>query len=172
MPRSDRPVEPAMPNRSENRFQTNLMVVLHTLLSDREAAEKRLKEYGYRDVRRDIGLLIHLVNKLQTEMLSTMPDRRIGYYQRMARDAQIIVDFPGPVRTKRSVLVDVEDLAVMCEAAMKSECIMCMRDGREIRRCALHEVLLSLAPPTEVLKVGCEYRGAASQLIQGNDVTI
>ena len=164
--------EKTMPNRAENRFQTNLMVVLHTLLSDREKAEERLTEYGYKNVRRDIGLLIHLTNKLQEEMLSTMPDRRIGYYQRMAREAQIIVDFPGPVKTGRELLVDVRDLAHITEAAMRSECIMCMRDGREIRRCPLRNALLSVAPPTEISRIGCEYRGAASQLVHDEDVVI
>ena len=161
-----------MPTRAENRFQTNLMVVLHTLLSDREAAERRLREYGYKNARRDIGLLIWLVSKLQDEMLSTMPERRYWYYRRMAQEAQIIVDFPGPVRKSRGLLVDVQDLAAMTEAAMKSECIMCMRDGREIRRCRLRDALISVAPPTEISRIGCEYRGAASQLVQDQDVII
>lgn len=164
--------EKSMPDRRENRFMTNLMVVLHTILSDRDAAEKRLREYGYRDVRRDIGLLVHLVNKLQEEMLDTMPERRIGYYQRMAREAQIVIDFPGPVPRARSLLVDVRDLAAITQAAMENECAMCVRDGREVKNCRLRDALITVAPPTEWSKTGCEYRSPASQLIQGEDITI
>lgn len=151
---------------------TNLMVVLHTILSDRAAAEKRLKEYGYRNVRRDTGLLIWLVNRLQEQMLATMPLRRLSYYQRMAQEAQIVIDFPGPAPKGRSILVDVRDLAAITEAAMQNECAMCVRDGREIKNCRLRDALLTVAPPTEFSAAGCEYRNPASQLVQGEDVTI
>ena len=161
-----------MPNRAENRFQTNLMVILHTLLSDREAAEKRLREYGYKWARRDIGLLISLDNRLQEQMLSTMPDRRIAYYQKMAKEAQIVVEFPGAARTDRHVMMEVEDLAALAEAAMRGECAMCIKEGRDVKRCRLREALLPVAPPTEWSRNGCEYRQQAGQLIQGDEVTI
>ena len=164
--------EKTMPNRKENRFMTNLMVVLHTLLSDREAAEKRLMEYGYRYAKRDIALLIAMDNRLQEQMLSTMPDRRIAYYQKMANEAQIVIEFPGAVKLDRHVLMEVEDLGALAEAAMRGECAVCIRDGREVKRCRLRDALLPIAPPREFSRVGCEYRRPASQLIQGEDVTI
>ena len=164
--------EKTMPTRKENRFMTNLMVVLHTLRSDRDAAEARLKAYGYRWSRRDTGLLIHLVDKLQAELLETMPDKRIGYYRRMAQEAQIVIDYPGPVPRKNSLLIDTQDLAAITEAAMRHECAMCIRDGREIRDCRLREALLPIAPPAEFSRTGCEYRQPASQLVQGEDITI
>lgn len=163
---------PSPPDRRENRFMTNLMVVLHTILSDRDAAEKRLKEYGYKNVRRDIGLLVYLVDKLQREMLETMPERRLNYYARMAKEAQIVIDFPGAVPRGRHLLVEVRDLAAITEAAMRSECVLCMRDGREVKNCRLREALITVAPPSEWSRTGCEYRNPASQLIQGEDVTI
>ena len=165
-------VAPSPPDRRENRFMTNLMVVLHTILSDRDAAEKRLKEYGYKNVRRDIGLLVYLVDKLQREMLETMPERRLNYYARMAKEAQIVIDFPGAVPRGRHLLVEVRDLAAITEAAMRSECVLCMRDGREVKNCRLREALITVAPPSEWSRTGCEYRNPASQLIQGEDVTI
>lgn len=161
-----------MPNRKENRFMTNLMVILHTLLTDRDAAEARLAAYGYRYVRRDIGLLIHLVDKLQQEMCNTVPDRRIAYYQTMAREAQIVVEFPGAVPKNRHVLVGVNDLAAICETALLSECVMCVRDGREIKNCRLRAAMMTVAPPAEVSRTGCEYRTPASQLTQGEDITL
>lgn len=164
--------EKTMPNRKENRFMTNLMVILHTLISDRDAAEARLTAYGNRDARRDVGLLIWLTNRLQEQMLATMPDRRLDYYKRMAQEAQIVIDFPGPVPRGRSLLVDVRDLAAITEAAMQNECVMCTRSGREVNRCRLREALLTVAPPSEFSRTGCEYRNPASQLIQGQEVTI
>ena len=164
--------EKSMPNRKENRFMTNLMVVLHTLLSDREAAEARLMEYGYRWAKRDIGLLISLDNRLQEQMLSTIPDRRIMYYQKMAAEAQIVIEFPGAVKQSRHLLMDVDDLAAMAEAAMRGECAMCIREGRDVKRCRLRDALLPVAPPSEFSRYGCEYRQPASQLVQGDNVIL
>ena len=161
-----------MPNRKENRFMTNLMVVLHTLLSDRDAAEQRLKAYGDKWARRDIGLLLSLDNRLQEQMLMTMPDKRILYYQRMAKEAQIVVEFPGAARIDRHVLMEVDDRAALAEAAMRGECAVCIKEGRDVKRCRLREALLPVAPPTEWSRYGCEYRQPASQLIQGDEVTI
>ena len=83
----------------------------------------------------------------------------------------------GPVKTARHLLVTDKHLGAICEAAMKSECILCMREGGEINRCELREALLEAAPPTNLdesdgLFRKCEYRDAAGALVQGNDVTI
>lgn len=167
--------EKTMPNRRENRFQTNLMVMMHTLLEDKAAAIARLKAHGYRDAARDIGLLIWLNNRLQEEMLSTMPLKRLEYYEKMAREAQIVIDFPGAVKKDRWLLVSVRDLAAVTEAAMRGECAMCIREGREIRRCALHEAMLSYAPPDAAIEASplrCEFRGPAGQLIRGEEIKL
>lgn len=160
------------PNRYENRYMLNMMVVLHTLVSDREVIERRLRPW-YPEIRRDLGLLIYLTKKVQEELMTTFPDKRNAYYQRMAEVGEMVIDMPGAVPRGRHVLMDVTDAAAMAEAAMRGECAMCMRDGREIRRCRLREAMLGIAPPTEVSRTGCEYRRPASQLIQGEEeVTI
>ena len=58
---------------------------------------------------------------------------------------------------------------------MKSECILCMREGSEIGKCPLREALLETAVPTEIQEgrwEKCEYRDAAGKLVQGKDVTV
>lgn len=165
--------EPKAPlSRQEHRFMTNLMIVLHTLLSDKDKAAERLIRYGYDYVRRDIALLIALDNKLQQEMLETLPDNYVRRFQRMAQEAQIVVEYPGASRKGRQILIDVEDLGAITEAAMQGECAMCMREGREVKRCRLREALLTVAPPETVGTLGCEYRSPASQLLHGDDITI
>lgn len=160
------------PNRYENRYMLNMMVVLHTIRSDREVIEKRLRPW-YPEIRRDLGLLLHLVCKIQEELMTTFPDKRNAYYQKMAQCGEMMIDIPGAVPKGRHVMMDVEDAAAMAEAAMRGECVLCMRDGREIRRCRLREALLGIAPPAEVSRAGCEYRKPASELIQGaEEVTI
>ena len=81
------------------------------------------------------------------------------------------------MKTARHLLITDRHLAAMAEAAMKSECILCMREGSEINGCELREALLETAAPTAVqdgdsLYRKCEYREAAGQLVQGKDVTV
>lgn len=164
-------IERTNPNRYENRYMLNMMVVMHTIVSDRETIEKRLKPW-YPDIRRDAGLLIYLVKKIQEELMTTFPEKRNEYYYKIAQYGQMQVDIPGPIPKGRHLLMDVEDAAALAEAAMRGECVMCMREGREIRRCPIRTALLPIAPPSEEGGVACEYRRPASQLIQGEDVTI
>ena len=118
----------SQPNRYENRYMLNMMVVLHTLVSDREVIERRLRPW-YPEIRRDLGLLIYLTKKIQEELMTTFPDKRNAYYQRMAEVGEMVIDMPGAVPRGRHVLMDVTDAAAMAEAAMRGECAMCMRDG-------------------------------------------
>ena len=83
----------------------------------------------------------------------------------------------GPIRTARHLLVTDKHLGAICEAAMRSECVLCMREGSEIDHCELREALLEAAAPTEIQEGDspfrrCEYRDTAGQLILGKEVTI
>lgn len=165
-----------MPNRRENALMLDLMLVRNTLAKNSEAVRGRLKSvpHGWRDMR----LLWHLVNRLQQELLKTMPDRRAAYYDQMARHGQVIIDIPGPIPRGRHILITDEHLAAITEAAMRSECALCVKEGKEAQRCPIRQALLETAPPREIFGgdrprwASCEYQQAASALAQGKEVTI
>lgn len=162
------------PNRRENEFMMNLMILRNTLRTNAPACRERARAAG-KWTWRDIRLLTTLVDRIQNAMLRTMPESRDEYYSNYARHGHYELRIDGPVRTGRQLLVTDQHLAAITEAAMKSECILCMREGREIDRCELREALLEAAPPTEVESGWirrCEYRKAAGQLIEGKDVTV
>lgn len=166
-------MEKTNPNRAENRFQTNLMVLMHTLLSDRDAYVKRVTAYGDgRWARRDTGLLISLVDRLQQTLLKTMPEKRIDFYRRMTREAQIVISWPGPAKTSREILIDAEDLGAIAEAAMTGVCAMCLKEGRDVKRCRLREALMVIAPPAKVSGFTCEYRDPALALDLGEEIKL
>ena len=168
--------EPARtkPNRRENEFMLNLMVLRNTLKTNAPACRERAKAAG-KWTWRDIRLMLALVNKVQSAMLRTMPESRDDYYAAYAMHGHYELHIDGPVRTPRMLLVTDKHLASLAEAAMKSECIMCMREGSEISQCELREALLESAVPTEYQEgkwKKCEYRDAAGQLVRGEDATI
>ena len=162
------------PDRRENELMMNLMVLRNTLVRNAPAARERAKRAG-KWVWRDLRLMLRLVIKTQEALLQTMPESRRDYYTAYAMNGHYELRMDGPVRTPRHVLITDVHLGSITEAAMGSECVMCLREGSEIGKCPLREALLEVAPPTE-LQEGhwrkCEYRGAAGDLIHGRDVEI
>lgn len=162
------------PNRRENEFMMNLMILRNTLHRNAPECRERARRAG-KYVWRDIRLLTRLVDKIQEAMMETMPPGRDEYYSAYARHGHYELRIDSPVRNARHVLISDINLAAICEAAMENECLMCMREGGEINQCPLREALLEVAPPTEVRESGwrqCEYRNAAGDLIHGREITV
>ena len=162
------------PNKRENEFMMNLMVLRNSLAANAPACRERAKKAG-KWTWRDIRLMYRLVCKIQDALLRTMPESRDEYYTAYALHGHYELHIDGPVRVPKYLLVKDRHLADLADAAMRNECVMCMREGSEIGQCPLRAALLEYAPPTE-LQEGrwkkCEYRDAAGQLILGKDVTI
>ena len=166
--------EKTRPNRLENEFMMNLMILRNSLHRNAPACRERARRAG-KWVWRDIRLMMTLVDRIQNALLTTMPKSRDEYYSAYAVHGHYELHIDGPVRTARHLLITDKHLAAMAEAAMKSECVLCMREGSEIGQCPLREALLETAVPTEVqdgIFRKCEYRDAAGQLILGKDVTV
>ena len=164
------------PNRKENEFMLNLMILRNTVKQNAPACRERARLAG-KWVWRDIRLLTVLVERIQEKLLRTMPDSRDDYYRAYAQHGHYELHMNGPVRTARHILMTDKHAAALAEAAMKSECILCMREGSEIGRCELREALLESAAPSAIgdgdsLFRKCEYRDAAGALVQGKDVSI
>lgn len=164
------------PNKRENEFMLNLMVLRNTLMRNAPACRERAKLAG-KWIWRDIRLATVLICRIQEALLRTMPQSRDDYYLAYAKHGHYELHINGPIRTPRQMLITDKRLATICEAAMESECLLCMREGNEIDRCALRDALLESAVPTEIRDRDspfrrCEYRDAAGQLIHGEEVTI
>ena len=152
----------------------NLMVLRNSLHRNAPETRERARLAG-KWVWRDIRILTRLVDKVQEALLKTMPASRDEYYSAYARHGHYELHIDGPIRTPRHLLITDKHLAAIAEAAMKSECILCMREGSEISQCPLREALLETAAPTDLQEgrwVKCEYRDAAGALVQGKDVTV
>lgn len=159
------------PNKAENNFMLDLMILKNSLAVRSEAVRDRLQRvnpHAWRDLR----LLQSLVGKIQDQLIQTMPESRLEYYWALAKHGRYHLDVEGPLRQGRMVLISDINLAYLCELVMENECIMCLKDGKEVQRCPVRKALLEVAPPTEVLDFGCEYANAAGQLVNGKEVTI
>ena len=162
------------PNRTENEFMLNLMILRNALVRMGPAMQERARRAGG-NCWRDIRMMAVTVTKVQEQLIATMPPRRDDYYMTYAQHGHYELLINGPIRNPRMVLIADKYLGALCEAAMRSECIMCMREGAEIGTCLLRQALLEVVPPTEVQDGRwrkCEYRDAASSLIRDEAITI
>lgn len=162
------------PNRTENEFMLNLMILRNALVRMGPAMQERARRAGG-NCWRDIRMMAVTVTKVQEQLIATMPSRRDDYYLTYAQHGHYELMINGPIRNPRMVLIADKYLGALCEAAMRSECIMCMREGSEIGTCLLRQALLEVVPPTEVEDGRwrkCEYRDAASSLIRDEAITI
>ena len=181
-PQLNTPAEPAVPahwktapNRSENQFMMDMLLLRNAVMARAEKVKDRLgmvNPHAWRDLR----LLASLVERIQNQMLATMPDSRMEYYSALARHGRYHLDVDGPIRKGRAVVITDFKLAALCEAVMENECVMCLKDGADIEKCPIRDALLEVAPPSETQIDGavyrCEYAGAAGQLVEGRDITI
>lgn len=162
------------PNRTENEFMLNLMILRNALVAMGPVMKDRAKRAGG-NCWRDLRLMTVLCEKVQEQLIATMPSRRDDYYSTYARNGHYELKLNGPIRNPRMVLIHDKYLGAVCEAAMESECLVCMREGSEIGGCLIRQALLEVAPPTEVQDgkwARCEYRAAAGSLIKEEAVTI
>ena len=162
------------PNRRENEFMLNLMILRNALVAMGPDIRERARRAG-KTTWRDIRLMTALCCKVQEQLIGTMPASRDDYYLSYAKHGHYELCMTGPVRNKRMVLISDKYLAALCEAAMENDCCMCMREGSEIGSCMLRQALLEVAPPTDVQDGKwrkCEYRDAAGCLIHGEEVTV
>ena len=126
-----RTAEKTKPNRRENEFMLNLMILRNTLRTNAPSCRDRARLAG-KWIWRDIRLMLTLVDRIQGAMLTTMPESRDEYYSAYAQHGHYELRMDGPVKVPRHILMTDRHAAALTEAAMKSECILCMREGGEI----------------------------------------
>lgn len=167
--------ERTKPNKYENAFMIDLMILHNSLAARAGKARARLEKvnpHGWRDLR----LLLSLVERIQEQLMQTMPASREEYYMAISQFGRYHMVMEGPVTPERMVLIGDKHLGAITEMCVKSECVMCLRDGKEIERCPLRETLLEVAPPREIREdgsaLGCEYRNLAGQLLREECIEI
>ena len=169
--------EPAKtnPNRRENELMMNLLILRNGLASYSQAVQERCKEAGP-NVWRDLRLMMKLVDRVQDALLDTMPEARRDYYRAYARTGRYVLEMQRPVRKAREILISDMLLGALVDAAMENECVLCIREGRDIERCLIREALLQVAVPSRIREkdgyAPCEYRETAGQLLHGEMLTV
>lgn len=168
-------IERTKPNKWENFFMTDLMILRNSLTVKAPHCRERLEKvnrHGWRDLR----LLLSLVSRIQEDLIRTMPESRDEYYRTIARSGHYQMEINGPIHMEHNVLIGDKHLGYLLDRTMSAECLMCMRDGNEIGKCPLRDVLLEVAPPSEIKEakriIKCEYADVARQIVRDEEIEI
>lgn len=161
-----------MPNQMENIFMQDMMILRNDLVRYSESVHARLAPFP--GAWRDLRLMLHLVRKIQVQLLDTIPDKKVAQLQHIALHGKFFIEMPGPVRKNRFVTLAEGDLSVLMQAAMSNECVMCLREGKEIKRCPLRTALITATPPGKIIEnpplFCCEYRDIGCAIFRGENV--
>jgi len=115
----------------------------------------RMVPNGWRDFR----LIFATLDRLLRNLYSTIPNKGLLYLQKLTKHGEILIRFSPAARSKEWLLIKDDDLAVIVNLAMASECAICLKQGREAKKCELRKALENIAPPHEGHPVdGCGYQ--------------
>lgn len=166
-----------LPNKLENAFMLDLMLLKAGLSKRRAAVRERLEEAGYRNAWRDLQLLYTLTCRIQNALYETMPKKRQEYYDWMGAYTKYHIAVEGPLPNHGKVVpISDRNLGAILDECVEHTCLLCLKDGREIEACPIREALLEVGPPKEVHedpgRFGCEYRNMAGQVVRGEEIDV
>ena len=125
-----------------------------------EALEKRLRSFprGWMQFRQAMGLLEAMFNGLER----TITDRQLEQINNTIRGGEVCVKLrrAGAYDDDMNV-VRADALGAVVGAAMRAECMICVKNTADIKRCALRKAIDELCPPDSYETGSCVYRDLA-----------
>ena len=105
------------------------------------------------------------IEKVLDGIYQTLPMKTLRHMDRLCQCGEVIIRPKPAIKMPddtRIVLSD--DLKMLINVAITNECAMCIKDGREQKKCALRKALENIAPTAGVSKKGlCAYVEVAAQ---------
>lgn len=114
-------------------------------------------DHGWRDWR----LMQVLAGRLVERLYDTISKGNVIHFYNLHQYGQAHITERPVVHQKGYTNISGDDLQVLLEIVVRNECLMCMKEGKEVKKCKLRKLLLTLAPPERVETMWCEYQKVA-----------
>ena len=125
-----------------------------------QALQKRLKSFprGWMQFRQAMGLLDAMFRGLE----KTINDRQLLQINNTISNGEVSVKLrrAGAYDDDMNV-VRADTLGVVVGSAMRAECMLCVKDRADIKRCRLRKAIDELCPPESYETHTCVYRDLA-----------
>ena len=125
-----------------------------------QALEKRLRSIprGWMRFRQAMGLLDRMFDSL----VPTINDRQLKQINNTIKNGEVAVKLRrAGVYDDDMNVVRADTLSVVVGTAMRAECMLCVKDRAEIKRCRLRKAIDELCPPQSYETMTCVYRDLA-----------
>ena len=111
-------------------------------------------EHGWRDWK----LVQVKVTRLVEELYKTLSRSHAMHFYLLHRYGEAHITERPVVHQKGYINISGDDLQTLLEIILRHECSMCMKEGKEVKKCKLRRLMLELAPPSQVDTHWCEYQ--------------
>ena len=150
------------PNAREIQAIEYLAAIDCQLIASQKQLENRLKQIpnGWRDYR----LATTRIERVLDAVYETLPEKTLKHLYRLSTNGEVVIRPKSITKRPDDVqIVGTDDLKMLINVAMASECAVCMKDIREQKRCKLRKALECIAPAKELPANGlCAYAEVAA----------
>lgn len=118
--------------------------------------EERLRKTpdGWRNYR----LAMTCMEKAIDAVYASVDDETRIHMRNLAESSEVIIRPTVRAVEKNLQTVSAEHLKILVNTSMASECAVCLKEGTDVRKCALRKALMFTAPPTRIPEKGrCPY---------------
>ena len=124
--------------------------------------EPRLR--AEKDLWRQYRIARTAIEKVLDGLYATLPRKTTWHMQKLCQFGEVVIRPKAVIPYDDVQIVPTGDLKEVINAAMASECAVCLRDARGQKKCPLRRALMSIAPPGGLRKDSlCEYHDAARE---------
>lgn len=113
---------------------------------------------------RDFRLAVTKVERVLSAVYKTLPTRTLIHMQKLCQYGQIVIRPKPAIKLPDDVqIVDADDLRMLINTVIGSECAMCVKDAKGQKGCKLRRALENVAPTAKVHRDGlCAYTDVAA----------
>lgn len=102
------------------------------------------------------------IEKVLEQVYDTLPKKTLKHMEMLSKQGEVIIRPRPAVRYDDVQIVGSDDLKLLINKTIASECAVCLKDGGEVRSCPLRKALMTVVPPVELPKdSSCAYKNVA-----------
>ena len=113
---------------------------------------------------RNFRLAVTTTQKILDAVYATLPTRVLRHMERLCECGQVVIRPRPMIKMPDDVqIILAEDLRMLINTAIASECAVCLKDRAGQKGCKLRKTLANIAPTAEVYRDGtCSYTDVAA----------
>lgn len=108
---------------------------------------------------RNYRLIMRLIDDIVNGLYATLPDKTVKRIIRLLDCGEIIIRPRPVIPVPNMQIVEANDLEMIINTVLHTECSLCVRSAREAQKCALRKSMMRITPAESTHKISvCPYQ--------------